>query len=375
MKIAIINIQYYPFVEGGAEISTQKLAEQLAKDNQVCVICHGTFGYKTEVINGVTVYRTPVRVNYNNIILKACTRNYKLQCRREIKQILQEISPDIIHTNNLHEFSVIVWKIAYDLNIPIIHTLRDYSLLDNHLLWYEIYTNKIFSRYVSAVTAPSNFTLCKFIQKGMFSKAKIKSVVPNAIDFFLEEWDILAEKRKHNNNNTFNFAYCGRFSEEKGINWLIDIFHKINNKNAYLHLFGKGEITEESENILANCGNIINHGFCNEAILRKELERCDVIIVPSLWDEPFGRVVLDAYRMVCPVICTARGGLVEIVDDRKTGYLVKTETNSELIEAVNYFCDRQRIIDTFPYIRMKLQKFSIKKQAETFVSIYKQCLI
>ena len=38
MKILMINIQYYPNIEGGAEISTQKLAEGLVKTNDVSVL-------------------------------------------------------------------------------------------------------------------------------------------------------------------------------------------------------------------------------------------------------------------------------------------------------------------------------------------------
>ena len=38
MRIALLNMYYYPQIIGGAEISVQKLAETLAKDNEVFVI-------------------------------------------------------------------------------------------------------------------------------------------------------------------------------------------------------------------------------------------------------------------------------------------------------------------------------------------------
>lgn len=41
MKICLLNIAYYPNVEGGAEVSTQKLAEAFAKEHRVYVICTG----------------------------------------------------------------------------------------------------------------------------------------------------------------------------------------------------------------------------------------------------------------------------------------------------------------------------------------------
>jgi glycosyltransferase involved in cell wall biosynthesis len=44
------------------------------------------------------------------------------------------------------------------------------------------------------------------------------------------------------------------------------------------------------------------------------------VLVPSLWDEPFGRVAAEAFAHGRPVITTGRGGLAEIVDDA-TGWV------------------------------------------------------
>lgn len=48
----------------------------------------------------------------------------------------------------------------------------------------------------------------------------------------------------------------------------------------------------------------------------------DVCIVPSRFEEPFGLVAAEAGIRGIPVIATRRGGLTEIVEDGKTGYLV-----------------------------------------------------
>ena len=112
MKIALLNIQYYPNIEGGAEISVQKLAEKLALNNDVYVLCDGIFnGFETKV-NNVTVVRMPARIEYKNKIERIFTRSFKIQCYKQLKEILQIIKPDVLHTNNLHAFSVIVWKVV-----------------------------------------------------------------------------------------------------------------------------------------------------------------------------------------------------------------------------------------------------------------------
>ena len=63
------------------------------------------------------------------------------------------------------------------------------------------------------------------------------------------------------------------------------------------------------------------------------LRALDVLLVPS-WEEPFGRVVVEAMAMGTPVIATARGGPAEIVDDRRTGRLVAPRRPDLWAEAI-----------------------------------------
>jgi len=51
------------------------------------------------------------------------------------------------------------------------------------------------------------------------------------------------------------------------------------------------------------------------------LDSLDVLVVPSLWDEPFGLVAVEGMARGLPVVATRSGGLVEIVDHNVTGFL------------------------------------------------------
>ena len=57
-------------------------------------------------------------------------------------------------------------------------------------------------------------------------------------------------------------------------------------------------------------------GFLNEQQVSQLLQSADVLLCPSLWEEPFGRVVLDAYKNAMPVICSNMGALPELVEDQ-----------------------------------------------------------
>jgi glycosyltransferase involved in cell wall biosynthesis len=51
------------------------------------------------------------------------------------------------------------------------------------------------------------------------------------------------------------------------------------------------------------------------------LRALDLLLVPS-WEEPFGRVVIEAMAMRTPVIATSQGGPAEVIDDDVDGRLL-----------------------------------------------------
>lgn len=373
MKIALLNIQYYPNVEGGAEISTQKLAEELAREHDVYVIADGAYCGEYQNINHVKVIRMPARIRYHNKIERVLTRCYKIQCYKLLKKILQDIDPDVLHTNNLHAFSVIVWKVAHELKIPIVHTLRDYTLLHT-VRKYEQLTHKHFSNEVAVATAPSQFTLDVFKANGYFRKAFQCVAVPNAIDVDQGEFEKRLEEKLHKpDDSVVRFAFLGRYHKDKGVDWLISVFDRME-FHAELHLFGKGELTDQSVEILSNNERIWDHGFLQESDLNEALKKMDVVVAPSLWDEPFGRVILDGYKNACPVIVTNRGGMPEVVDHQKTGLILADESDQSLEEALLFFSARENIKEMLPHIREKLKHYTVEEQAKSFVTLYKMAI-
>lgn len=370
MRIALLNIQYYPNVEGGAEISTQKLAEELAKNNDVFVICDGEYTGRYEDVNNVKIVRMPARIQYHNKVERVLTRCYKIQCYSILKKILLKINPDVLHTNNLHAFSVIVWKVASDLRIPIVHTLRDYTLLQTTRK-YEQLIHRYFSNKVSVVTAPSQYTLNAFLKKRYFNGAVNRVAVPNAIDINGSELEaVYRQVNKKDNDTVVKFAFLGRYHKDKGVDWLISVFDKMH-INAELHLYGKGELLYSSQKIIDSNPGIKNHGFLNEDQLSVELRDIDVIVAPSLWDEPFGRVILDGYKNLCPVIITNRGGMPEVIDDKATGLILPDETDRCLEDALSFLAIRENIKMMLPMVKDKIKKYTIEVQAETFIQLYK----
>ena len=97
---------------------------------------------------------------------------FNLSQYKLLEKLLVEIQPDIMHTQNLNGIGTYIWRIAKQLNIPTVHTTRDYALFEpvnnqfiNKVL---LHFNRVRSKYVDCVVGISQFILDEHKQRGYF---------------------------------------------------------------------------------------------------------------------------------------------------------------------------------------------------------------
>ncbi|MBI3119332.1 MAG: glycosyltransferase family 4 protein, partial [Candidatus Hydrogenedentes bacterium] len=77
--------------------------------------------------------------------------------------------------------------------------------------------------------------------------------------------------------------------------------------------------------------------------LHSEMQRlyaeAAVCVVPSLWDEPFGMVAVEAMAAGCPVCASRVGGLQHIVEHGRTGFLFERGNSAELAQQLAQLLD------------------------------------
>ena len=389
MKICIINSFYYPDIVGGAELSVLKLAETLYElGNEVHVICTSNLE-RDEVINGVIIHRIVVNNSYTPMKMLGPYRNlnkfkrilyrivdiYNIFNYKLLFQKLSEIKPDVIHINNIDGISSVIWSVCKKMRIPAVQTLRDYSLLDSKHFIKNVIRKAIYlklSNNINVVTAPSKYTLNRFVEKRYFEKSE-KRVVYNAIDFSESEVNKLLQKKKKDliKKKNIKFVFLGRLEKEKGIDILLESFRRIDNNMIELLIAGKGEYEEFVKNIAKEDKRVVYKGFLSEEEKNSLLMSSDVLIIPSNWPEPFGRVIIEAYKFGLPVIGTNIGGIPEVIDNNITGLLVEANNKEQLSEAIDYFCESDNILNLLDNIINELKKYEIKNQCITFIDIYK----
>jgi glycosyltransferase involved in cell wall biosynthesis len=98
----------------------------------------------------------------------------------------------------------------------------------------------------------------------------------------------------------------------------------------------------------------------------------DVFVGPSVWNEPFGMVIVEAMASGLPVIATRGGGIPEIVKNGETGFLIARGDAAGLAEAITSLLENDELRESMGRAGRKraLQLFKWEKVAEHLLSLY-----
>jgi glycogen(starch) synthase len=96
------------------------------------------------------------------------------------------------------------------------------------------------------------------------------------------------------------------------------------------------------------------------------------VCVPSVWEEPFGLVAVEAQMNGVPVIASRCGGLTEIVTENSGGILVAPRDEKALAAAMVSICaDRSALHDRGRAShRSAMRSFRLSNFAERFEGVY-----
>lgn len=158
----------------------------------------------------------------------------------------------------------------------------------------------------------------------------------------------------------FIVLFIGRLIEIKGVRLLIRVAKKLSAiEDVYFVFIGDGPLTGEVKAASNNFGNIIYVGEVENKELSPYYNAADVVIVPSLYEEGFGRVILEALSCGTPVIASNRGGIPEALDE-SVGMLIEPEVD-EIVQTVESLYESP---EKLANLRRNCRAYAIKKFSE-----------
>ncbi len=355
MNIVFANIVFptplHPEVVGGAEVSTKLLAQALVAKGHRALVLRGLppgAPPSDESVDGIRVIGYPIRNLYWPF--DGRPRSYATRgawqlidnipiAAQEVRNVLYAFSPTVLYTSNLIGLTWGMWRLASSLNIPIIHILRDYYLIcgrgsrfsGGHVCRTTCMECRLATvlrrpatRLVRSVVGISRSILDTHLAAGTFSSAAFARVIPN----IAEE----GQRFPSSGKDEVVFGYIGRISPEKGVELLASSFASLP-PSARLVIAGKvsDEIKRRLESLAGRAVEFL--GFVPS---QEFYSRVDVVVVPSLWNEPFSRAAIEAQAHGRPVLGSTRGGVAEAMGDPRSGWLFDPGKAGDLSEKMRY---------------------------------------
>ena len=169
-------------------------------------------------------------------------------------------------------------------------------------------------------------------------------------------------------------AFSGRMIPEKGALSAIRVAKKL---KKHIQLAGSiPESQDEASYWYNKVKPSLNHGAKYLGLIPYNkmytlYSRAKALLVPITWNEAFGLVMIEAMACGTPVIAFKHGSVPEVIKDKKTGFIVKNE--SQMIKAVKKIYDMPQ--NEYMQMRRNCRKhveenFSVERMVNDYEKLY-----
>ena len=307
------------------------------------------------------------------------------QIRKQVKLILEKEDVDLIHICSRAP-AWIVFPLGKVLGVPVVTSV--------HMRFRK--TN-LFKKYYNSILTKGDkvIAISKHIEKTIiesFPQPSIKNkitVIHRGVDLELFNSDNINPARiiaqsKHLNlkDNSPVIMMAARPAMWKGYLELIRALSLVK-ENFQCILIGAENGSQNFQKFLID--KIIKLKLETKIKLSKStndiqaaLMLSDIVVMPSITPEPFGRIVLEAQALGKIAIAFNHGGASETIRDGKSGFLAEPVKVESLAEKISMALSLKKIN------REKMSEFSKKAVSKSFshdrmckdtLSIYKQCIL
>jgi glycosyltransferase involved in cell wall biosynthesis len=358
-KVLFLNSFDDPHDGGGAEVILCRLAEGFALRGLEAVILSTWAGAGFQRIsrNGVRIIRAGIRNIYwpdlavrqrtDKRMLWHLLDSYNPFMQHLLRHVLKSERPDVVEIHNLPGWSAAAWKTIADMRIPSIQVLHGcYALCAKSTMHRNggnckgqcadcrlfRLAHRRLSSHVCAVVGVSGFVLDRHISSGYFTDVPIKRVLHNACDREHLGIGVLASLVRTEEDQKVRIGFIGRVEAVKGIELLLENLASLEIPKVELLIAGGGK-TEYVKSLQSRFESECIR-FVGRVSPRDFYRKVDFIVVPSLLNDTFPTVVLEALAFGKPVIGSRRGGIPEIILHGRNGLLFEPDRPGELSAAL-----------------------------------------
>jgi glycogen synthase len=371
VRILLLSNLYRPYILGGAEVVATDIGEGLEKLGHAVFVLTSSYGLPEAKQEGRT-WRTlhlapPVHFDQNRSFWQQLGKPYNYYRRyhcasnaRELKRVIDATHPDILLICEITGIGVISLLTAlHELEMPIVFYLQSYLLLyarspetkQSHLRarWLKkLLIGSTPALTYTSLVAVSDAVKQEYVRAG-YDAERIE-VIYNGVDSrFLKPLPIKTREGKEDVDVPYavekctELLYVGRLTTEKGVLVILKALDLLVNKQGRrslrLNVFGDGD-----KSYISQLQSFIRdkqlmeivtfYGKIPQDELIEYYDRSDIMLVPSIWQEPFALVTAEAMARGLPVIASKVGGTAERITHDVNGLLVEPGDEQALASAI-----------------------------------------
>jgi len=395
VKVCFISPEYLP-LSGGTGAYVYYLSKELMK--------HGNSAY---IVTGYGESRD-VKVNPQHYVfflktLKAPVVKsflFAASASRKLSKIIGSLPVDFAHVNLPLVPSFAVPRGFGKTLISTVHSTwkgeaeairgEPYSRLNSNekfmvsFNWFlRIFEEKMLERS-DKIIAVSDFTRRELLQYYKVKEDKIR-VIHNGVD--VDKFQPVRDKRKAKEELGFNpddiaVLSVGRLYARKGLFTLLESMPRVVRKfrNAKFIISGKGQSNEMKKLVnhatrLGVKDNIIFTGYFPDSKLPKLYQAADVFAFSTFYENlPFA--VLEALSSGLPVVTTKVGGIPEMIESGRNGFLVQPSNARELADRILYCLEHPAAASEMAVLARKtiLKRFDWSLIVKKVLAVYYEAL-
>lgn len=243
-------------------------------------------------------------------------------------------------------------------------TLTNYRNSSNYLLrclYFLISYVYTLYRKLLYISSKSIITFSEMAKNNLLSEGVAKSKIYNLPQIMPEVLLLKPaskELAKKFQGKIVIFTLC-YLTKRKGIDNLIISYNRLKDDNSVLLIGGSGEFEDSLKYLAKSNKNIHFLGYLNDQQKANYYSISDFFVFPTQYDV-WGFVVNEALYYGLPVISTDRAGAIELIDDGRTGCVVKSDNIHDLATEIEYLLKNPQ--------KIKEMKGNVKNMSKTNIS-------
>ena len=249
-------------------------------------------------IYGNTKSKNFLTKNYININLNSLNSKLKSSTKEYSSKLIKELYKKKFDIIEIHNRPLILFNLVNEINASFILYFHNDPLSMKG-------SKKISERLSLLHNSEKIIFVSEWVRNRFFSDLDKKLNTKTEVIYPSVNKQLPVKKNKF-------ILFVGRLNQSKGYDIFAKVIIRILDEFPRWKAFSLGD--EDRRDIYIDHPNHKELGFLNHKKTLNLLNRSEIAVVPSRWDEPFGRTALEATSRGCATIVSNKGGLLETTD-------------------------------------------------------------